>query len=343
MNPATATETSHDFQVADLEPRRLRPQGDRARRARDAGPDVDAPRVRRRPAAGRRADHRLAAHDDPDRGPDRDPRRARRRGPLGLLQHLLDPGSRRRRDRGRPRGHPRGPQGRPRLRLEGRDARGVLGALRARARLARRQRPEHDPRRRRRRHAARPQGHRVREGRRGAGPELGRLGGVPRHPAPARALAAGRPPALDPDRRGDHGRHRGDDDRRRAALPARPGRGAAVPGDQRQRLGHEVEVRQPLRLPALADRRHQPRRRRDDQRQDRRDLRIRRRRQGLRGVAARPGRPDHHHRDRPDLRAPGGDAGLRGAAPRRRRRPRRHLHHRDRQPRRDHRRRTWRR
>ena len=34
---------------------------------------------------------------------------------------------------------------------------------------------------------------------------------------------------------------------------------AAVPGDQRQRLGHQVEVRQPLRLPPLADRRHQPR------------------------------------------------------------------------------------
>ena len=36
-------------------------------------------------------------------------------------------------------------------------------------------------------------------------------------------------------------------------------RQAAVPGDQRQRLGHQVEVRQPLRLPPLADRRHQPR------------------------------------------------------------------------------------
>ena len=34
---------------------------------------------------------------------------------------------------------------------------------------------------------------------------------------------------------------------------------AAVPGDQRQRLRDEVEVRQPLRLPPLADRRHQPR------------------------------------------------------------------------------------
>ena len=47
------------------------------------------------------------------------------------------------------------------------------------------------------------------------------------------------------------------------------GRNAAVPGDQRQRLGDEVEVRQPLRLPSLADRRHQPRHRRDDRRQGR--------------------------------------------------------------------------
>jgi len=31
---------------------------------------------------------------------------------------------------------------------------------------------------------------------------------------------------------------------------------AAVPGDQRQRLGHQVEVRQPVRLPRVAGRRH---------------------------------------------------------------------------------------
>ncbi len=66
--------------------------------------------------------HRLAAHDDPDRRADRDADLARRRGPLVLLQHLLDPGPRRggdRRDR------------RPGLRLEGRDARGVLVVHRA--------------------------------------------------------------------------------------------------------------------------------------------------------------------------------------------------------------------
>ena len=56
-----------------------------------------------------------------------------------------------------------------RLRLEGRDARGVLVVHRAGARLARRQWPEHDPRRRRRRHAAASTRARVREGRRRSG------------------------------------------------------------------------------------------------------------------------------------------------------------------------------
>ena len=103
-------------------------------------------RVRRRAAAQGRAHHRLAAHDDPDRRADRDARCSRRRGPLGVVQHLLDPGSRRRGDR----------RGRhPGLRLEGRDARGVLVVHRAGAHVAGRRGPEHDPRRRRRRHAAR--------------------------------------------------------------------------------------------------------------------------------------------------------------------------------------------
>ena len=52
-------------------------------------------------------DHGLAAHDDPDRRADRDAGRPRRRGPLGLLQHLLHPGSRRRGDRRRPPTAPR--------------------------------------------------------------------------------------------------------------------------------------------------------------------------------------------------------------------------------------------
>ena len=50
------------------------------------------------------------------------------------------------------------------------------------------------------------------------------------------------------------GRHRGDHHRRQAPLQDDGRRRAAVPGDQRQRLGHQVEVRQPLRLPPLARR-----------------------------------------------------------------------------------------
>ena len=118
------------------------------------------------------------------------------------------------------------------------------------------------------------------------------------------------------------GRHRRDDHRRAPPLPDARSRHAAVPGDQRQRLGHEVEVRQPLRLSPLAHRRHQPRDRRDDRRQGRGRLRLRRRRQGLRAVAARPGRARRDHRDRPDLRAAGRDGGLPGHDARRRRRRR---------------------
>ena len=83
-----------------------------------------------------------------------------------------------------------------------------------------------------------------------------------------------------------------------------------VPGDQRQRLGHQEQVRQPLRLPRVADRRHQARHRRDDRRQDLRGARLRRRGQGLRAGVPRHGRHGLGHRDRPDLRAAGGDGRL---------------------------------
>jgi S-adenosylhomocysteine hydrolase len=65
----------------------------------------------------------------------------------------------------------------------------------------------------------------------------------------------------------DQGRHRGDDDRRQAPLPDGEGRPTRLPGHQRQRLGHQVEVRQSVRLPRVARRRHQARDRRDDRRQ----------------------------------------------------------------------------
>ena len=136
---------------------------------------------------------------------------------------------------------------------------------------------------------------------------------------------------------GDQGRHRGDDHRRAPALPVRQGGPAAVPGHQRQRLGHQVQVRQQVRLPPLADRRHQPRHRRADRRQGRARVRLRRRRQGLRRVAARPGRAGDRHRDRPDLRAAGGDGRLPGRAHRGRDRRGRHLRHLHRQQGRHHR------
>ena len=85
-----------------------------------------------------------------------------------------------------------------------------------------------------------------------------------------------------------------------------------VAGDQRQRLGHQEQVRQPLRLPRVAARRHQARDRRDVRGQGRGRRGLRRRRQGLRAGAPRPGRARAHHRDRSDLRAAGGDGGLSG-------------------------------
>ena len=142
-----------------------------------------------------------------------------------------------------------------------------------------------------------------------------------------RALAGQGARPLDQGRPGHQGRDRGDHHRRAPALPDAPGRHAAVPGHQRQRLGHQVEVRQPLRLPPQPHRRHQPRHRRDDRRQGRGRLRLRRRRQGLRPVAAGPGRPRDRHRGRPDLRAAGRHGGLPGRDPRGRDRHRRHLHH----------------
>ena len=263
----------------------------------------------------------LAAHDDPDRRAHRDAGRARRRGPLGVVQHLLDAGPRRRGRSPRP-GIPvfawKGetleeywwcteqmlswPDGEgPNMILDdGGDATLLVHK----------------------------------------GVEYEKAGAVP-DPASAdseefeiilRTLQ--RSLAEDPQRwtriaAAHQGRHRGDHDGRPPPLPVRRDGRPAVPGHQRQRLGHEVEVRQPLRLPPLAHRRPQPRDRRHDRRQGRGRVRLRRRRQGLRRLAARPGRPRDRHRDRPDLRAAGRDGGLPGADARRRRRDRRHLHHDD--------------
>ena len=197
--------------------------------------------------------------------------------------------------------------------------------------------PQHDPRRRRRRHAAGPQRCPVRGRRRGARSLDRGERRAPRDPEPAHPLAGRGCAALHADGRGHQGRHRGDDDGRAPALPVRQGGPAAVPGDQRQRLGHQVQVRQQVRVPALADRRHQPRHRRAHRRQGGRGVRLRRRRQGLRGVAAGPGRAGDHHRDRPHLRAAGGDGRLPGGSHRGRAGRGRHLRHGHRQQGRHHR------
>ena len=137
MTP-TATMTKDDFKVADLS---LADFGRKEiKLAEHEMPGLMAIRAEYADAAAAegRAHHRLAAHDDPDRGAHRDADRARRRGALVQLQHLLHPGPRRRGDRGRPRRHARGAARGAGVRLEGRDARGVLVVHRAGAALARR-------------------------------------------------------------------------------------------------------------------------------------------------------------------------------------------------------------
>ena len=172
-------------------------------------------------------------------------------------------------------------------------------------------------------------------------PVDGRLRGVRGRPRLARAQPGRGPGPLDVHRQRHQGRDRGDDHRRPpAGRHGEEGR-AALPRHQRQRLGHQVEVRQQVRLPPLAGRRHQPGHRRAHRRQGRRRLRLRRRRQGLRPVARRPGRPRRGDRGRPDLRAAGGHGGLpghhaRGHPPRGR-----HHHHHDRQQGHHHGRSTW--
>ena len=182
-------------------------------------------RVRRRQAAARRPDRRLAAHDRADRGADRDARRARRRRALGVLQHLLHPGRGRRRGRRRPERHRRRARRHPGVRLEGRDAGGVLVVHRAAVRLRRRPRPEHD----RSTTAATPpcwctrasSSRRPARCRRPTEDDHEEYRIILRHAArqPGRG-----PAAVHPDRRRDPRRHRGDHHRRDPALQARQAR-----------------------------------------------------------------------------------------------------------------------
>ena len=179
----------------------LRPQGNRDRRDRNAGPDGDPRRIRQEPAAQGRAHRRLPAHDHPDRRPDRDPEVARRRRALGLLQHLFDPGSRRRGDRGDRHAGVRG---------QGREPQGLLGLHPPHLRVGRRRLAEHDPRRRRRRHAADPPRPARRERRhevprhrleRGRGSALRRDQGAAEEPIPAGTARTPSRSAASPKRR----------------------------------------------------------------------------------------------------------------------------------------------
>ena len=168
---------------------------------------------------------------------------------------------------------------------------------------------EHDPRRRRRRDAAAAPRHARRDAmpsvlaKPGSEEETSLFNSIKRQAQDRSEVVFDAPEA-------DQGRERGDHDRREAPLPDGEGRQARVPGDQRQRLGHQEQVRQPVRLPRVAGRRHQARHRRDDRRQGRGRLRLRRRRQGLGAGAARAVGAGVDHRDRSDLRAAGGDGRL---------------------------------
>ena len=73
-----------------------------------------------------------------------------------------------------------------------------------------------------------------------------------------------------------------------------------------------TKVRQPLRHPAFADRWSESCHRRLDRRQGRRCLRLRGRRQRLRGITSRTGRASDRYRDRPDLCFAGSNGWLPG-------------------------------
>ena len=327
---STATPARPSFKVADLD---LAEFGRKEiRLAEHEMPGLMALRERYgdEQAAGRREDHGQPAHDGADRRADRDAGGARRRRALGRAATSSRPRTTRRRPSVvGPDGTPDDPQGVPVFAWKGETLEEYWWCTVEALRVARRLGPRPDRRRRRRRHAAGPQGRRVREGRQGAGLRPGeRARGVGRDPRDAAQASSCATRSAGPTIAGEDPRRlRGDDDRRAPPLPDAGGRHAALPRDQRQRLGHQEQVRQHLRLPPLAARRPDARHRRHARRQGRRRLRLRRGRQGLRPGAARPGLPRDRHRDRPDLRAAGRHGGLRGQDARGRRRDRRHLRH----------------
>ena len=238
-----------------------------------------------------------------------------------------------------PDGTPEKPEGRARLRLEGRDARGVLGPDRARARLRRRPRPHADRGRRRRRHPAHPQGPRVREG--GA-----------RCPIPRPRTARSSPSSCACSRR---------------LQKEQPGRWRKVAAECKgvseetttgvHRL-YEMEKAGTLLFPAINVNDSVTKSKFDNLYGCRHSLMDGLNRatdvmlagkvavvcgygdvgKGCAQALQGPGRARDRHRDRPHLRAAGGHGGLPGPDPRGRGRHRRHLHHRHRQHRHHHRR-----
>ena len=149
--------------------------------------------------------------------------------------------------------------------------------------------------------------------------------------APIRHKLSDRRDLLQPHRQEHRRRLRGNHHRRQTPLRTGQGRQPALPGHQRQRLRHQEQVRQPLRLPRIADRRHQARHRRHDLRQESGRVRLRRRGQGLRPGLPRLRRHRLRHRDRSDLRPASLHGRLPGRDHGRRLQVRRHLRHHHRQ------------
>ena len=321
-----------DYVVADLALARRGTPPDRSRRARDAGAHGDSRRVRGDAAARGRAHRGFAPHDGADGRAHRDARRPRRRGPLGVVQRLLDPG------RG-------GGGGRARRGARSTPLRACRSS-RSRARASRSTGTTRTGSSRGRATTAPPSSSTtaatprllVHEGVRAEA-----AGAVPAPLEPedpgyhreteAMRAVLRRSLAADPTRftrmaAGNRRRERGDDDGGSPPrAPPRAGR-ASLPRDQRQRLRYQVEVRQPLRHPPLAPRRAQPRHRRARSAARSRSSRdtgtwARARAEALRG----PGRAGDRHRGGPHLRDAGGDGRVPGGAHRGRRRPGGLLHH----------------
>ncbi len=101
------------------------------------------------------------------------------------------------------------------------------------------------------------------------------------------------------------------DHHRRTPPERNVGQGhAAVPRDQRERFRHQVQVRQPVRLPRIAGGRHQARHRRDDCRQGGLVAGYGDVGKGSGPGAARPVGPGVGDRDRPDQRPASRDGRL---------------------------------